>query len=591
MVPHPSTGFRIPVESDGLQVNFCKNPVCPNFGNPASTEKQSRGRYTKPREDTYIVTGTEHKFGLLCGRCGDNPPFKSNLAIREEMERMSDYLTPAKEPSCPKESCDNYLVDITTPKAYYSFGKTKFGSQRYRCRLCNTTFAVSSRPTLRQRLPDANETVFRLLVNKMPLKRICETANINMVTLYRKIDFIHKQCLSFAASHERRLPEMNIPRLYLAVDRQNYIINWSNAGDKRNILLNALGTADNATSYVFGIHVNYDAVIDAKSVERDADRIGDNSLRPPFRRYARVWLAKDYLTSIGTNQARRAKKKSRLRDSIEDGYTEAVAREDVENPDFQTADTSLPFNGMLVHSDYTLYGHFFFLRSLLANVGKIRFFLDQESGIRAACLSAFWREVLEKRCDAFYVRVNKDLTINQKRTLKAKGNKELADFRAANPAYEQMTNHELRLIVIKERLRELVDMGKWHDRWLFYPFPDMSEPEKAICWLTDLHDRAYDDDHLARLYSKATLHGIDRFFMQARRRLSLLERPIATPSSEGRKWHGYSPYNPAMVGKLLDIFRVFYNYVEAGDDKKTPAVRIGLVEKPASLNEILANYC
>lgn len=131
--------------------------------------------------------------------------------------------------------------------------------------------------------------------------------------------------------------------------------------------------------------------------------------------------------------------------------------------------------------------------------------------------------------------------------------------------------------------------GKWHDRWLFYPFPDMSEPEKAICWLTDLHDRAYDEDHLAQLYSKASLHGIDRFFMQARRRLSLLERPISTASSEGRKWYGYSPYNPAIIGKLLDIFRVFYNYVETGEDKQTPALRLGLVSKKIKEDDILQN--
>jgi len=171
-----------------------------------------------------------------------------------------------------------------------------------------------------------------------------------------------------------------------------------------------------------------------------------------------------------------------------------------------------------------------------------------------------------------YVRVNKNLTINQKRRLKGQSTRDLADFRASSAAYEPLTDHDLRHIVIKDRLEELVDIGKWNDRWLFYPFPDMSEPEKAICWLTDLQDRSYDTDHIASLYSKATIHGIDRFFMQVRRRLSLLERPISSSSSEGRKWYGYSAYNPAMVGKLLDIFRVFYNYVELGNDKKTPAM-------------------
>jgi len=39
------------------------------------------------------------------------------------------------------------------------------------------------------------------------------------------------------------------------------------------------------------------------------------------------------------------------------------------------------------------------------------------------------------------------------------------------------------------------------------------------------------------------------------------------------------PYKPAMVGKLLDIFRVFYNFVEVGRDKQTPAMRLGLARE------------
>jgi transposase-like protein len=587
-MPDPENAdLRIPPEIDGLQVNFCKNPVCPNFGVPASTERQLKKTPTRPEQDTYSLKGTGYKIQIRCKRCGETPPLKSNLAIHEELERISDYLVPAQEPSCPRASCDNNGVGISIPKAYYSFGKTNSGSQRYRCRLCSTTFAVTGRATLRQRLPETNETVFKLLVNKMPLKRICETAGINIVTLYRKIDFIHKQCLAFAAHYERQLPNMNIPKLYLSVDRQEYIINWGNAGDKRNIMLNALGCADNKTSYVFGIHINYDPGLDAEKVEKDAEEIGDNTLRPPFRHYARVWLPEDYSAALAKNLSRRVGKKP-LYDSIEDSYCEATGREDIENPDIQTMETSLPYKGMLIHSDYTLYGHFFFLRRLFSNVGKIRFFLDQESGIRAACLAAFWPEVLEKRCDAFYVRIKKDLTINQKRRLKAQSIRDLDNFRATSAAYEELTDHDLRHIVIKERLQDLVDIGKWHDRWLFYPFPDMSEPVKAICWLTDLQDRAYDDDHLASLYSKATLHGIDRFFMQARRRISLLERPISTPSSEGRRWHGYSPYDPAQIEKMLDIFRVFYNYVEVGDDKKTPAMRLGLATSISGYKDILS---
>ena len=105
--------------------------------------------------------------------------------------------------------------------------------------------------------------------------------------------------------------------------------------------------------------------------------------------------------------------------------------------------------------------------------------------------------------------------------------------------------------------------------------PSMSEPEKAVCYLTDYGD--YAPERLARLYQRASLHAIDRYFMRLRRRVSLLERPIATSSSQRRMWHGYSPTKPAVAAKVLTIFRTFYNYIQVGEDGKTPAMRLGLL--------------
>jgi transposase-like protein len=581
-------GPRIPESAAGIQVNFCKNPLCLNFGCPASIESQPRGPGAKDhnnRDDYTVISDGKGAVYLQCNLCNETLPIKNNSAILEECSRLSAYLAPNPEPSCPSDSCRNHTLGVIEPRAYQAFGTTSAGAKRYRCRACGKTFSVNTKPTARQRLVDKNEEIFRLLVNKVPLKRICELASVTMDTLYRKIDFIQRQCLSFAAAHESRLKDLPIRRLYLAVDRQSHVINWKHASEKCNIMLNAVGTADNLSGYVFGVHVNYDPTLDSAKIEQDAIQCGDVYLWPPFRRYARVWLAQDYLDSLrrsrGIKQTR-----GRLRDSIQGAYDNLAARDDIEASEMPTMETGLPYDGMQVHAEYTLYAHFLLLRGLLGHVEKIRFFLDQESGIRAACLATFSKEILEKRSDAFYVRCSKELTINQKRSLKAKSVQELADFRASSAAHEHLTDRDLRHLVIKDRLQELVDIGKWHDRWLFYPFPDMSEPEKAICWLTDLHDRSYDDDHLAWLYSKVTLHGIDRFFMQVRRRISLLERPITSSSIVGRKWYGYSPYNPAMVGKLLDIFRVFYNYVEVGDDKKTPAMRLGLT-RLASYADVL----
>ena len=242
----------------------------------------------------------------------------------------------------------------------------------------------------------------------------------------------------------------------------------------------------------------------------------------------------------------------------------------------------LPTKGMQIHAEYTLYGHFFYLKRLFVGIEKLRFFLDQDSGMRAACLAAFQPEITARRADAFYVRIAKEMTIAEKRAAIALSRAAFEDARKANPG---LSDSELETLLIKERIAHMAAIGKWQDRWMLHPFPNMSEPEKAVCYLTDYKD--YDENHLARLYNKASLHAIDCFFMQVRRRLSILERPIGSASSTGRTWHGYSAYNPETIVKMLGIFRVFYNYCLAGQDKKTPAMRLGLAKGKVSLEDII----
>ncbi len=148
--------------------------------------------------------------------------------------------------------------------------------------------------------------------------------------------------------------------------------------------------------------------------------------------------------------------------------------------------------------------------------------------------------------------------------------------------------------MVLEEMARMQEHGKWDDRWLTHPVASRAEPGKQVCWLTDI-DPVEDagpklDDqelHKARLYLKASLHAVDRFFMQVRRRLTLAERPYATASSDGRRWHGYSAYQPKNLAMVLAIFRVAYNYCLVDSKGKTPAMRLGLAKAPVALEDIL----
>lgn len=439
--------------------------------------------------------------------------------------------------------------------------------------------------------------IFTLLVNKSPMRRICKVLEIGPETLYQRIGFFHEQCRTFGIEHERQLLSgtVNPSRLYVAVDRQDYLINWSNQSDRRNVTLHAVGSADAMSGYVFGLHLDFDPTLDPEAVETDAASLGDTAILHAYRRYARVWLRADYNDAVRGNWKKlkeQAKARKRLVLKSPSGvvgnvaatYVETELREDVEDASDLDYDTRLPIRGMQIHSEYTLYGHFFFLEQLLRNVGKVRFYLDQESGIRAACLSAFSERIRAREVDAFYVRINKELTVNERRRAKARAD---AAFDREKANFPNLSNYEIELRLIQERIAALAAIGKWSDRWLVHPFPNMSEPEKAVCYLTNYGD--YAPERLARLYRRASLHAIDRFFMQLRRSISLLERPIQTASSARRVWHGYSPYNPEVVAKLLGIYRVYYNYVQVGEDGRTPAMRLGLATDPVTIDDLLTH--
>ncbi len=576
--------------SRAIQVNFCKNPRCANFGVPASLSKWAR------RSKSAGLPGTEYKVGaagknvptLQCLLCGESLPIKSNAGVAEELERIGAYLTPEPGYACRTDGCANTIVAAPAPHAYHRFGRTERGSARYRCRACLKTFSVPASPIQRQRASFKNRTILSLLMNKSPLSRICEVADVSKQTVYDKLNFFHDRLRLFVARYERpMLANFERDRLYIAVDRQDYNVNWARRKDKRNIVLRAIGSADLDSGYVFGMHLNFDRRLHPAEIAKEAKLAGDYDRAPAFRRYARLWLDPDYVEAQRQANQRLVKSGKLLPASLDDdiqvAYLDAEAREDADSPELITSSERFTPYGMQVRTEYTMYGHFYFLRALFERVAKVRFYMDQESGIKSACFAAFKDEVRDKRCDAFHVRLAKEMTVDDKRKVIKQAQEAYEVFCAEHPELEP---HGMRVAMMKEAIAAAKPVGPKKERWPLHPFPNNGEPMKALCFLTDSGGR-YDEDHLANLYLKGSLHAIDRFFMQVRRRISLLERPIGTASKVGRVWHGYSAYRPQNIEKVLDIFRVYYNYCLPGKDRKTPAMRLGLATHVIEFDELL----
>lgn len=579
---------RIPPPSDGIQHNGCKNPKCVQYGMPPP-EKAQRG-VTGP----YALLSAGKGYPLLkCNACGEMPPLKSNRGVAEEVRRISAYLRP-KEWFCPEETCENSFVPVGTPGAYVSHGLTPHGSQRFKCKACGRTFATEGKPTRRQRETHHNREIFSMLVNQVALSRIVKMLRISWETLYHRIDFIHDRCMAFAAHREAKLRTLPIERLYLAIDAQDYIVNWTERKDKRNVVLKALTASDNETGYVFVNALNFDDSADRDAVEADAAHVGDNGVPGPHRKHARYWLASDYAASVAKTAKGKRLASGSLQGAIAMKYREAMSRDDIEAFDEKSDETALPSKGMQVHSDYTMIAVFHHLKRMVGNCSKWRFFMDQESGIRSACLGAFADEIKARTAEAFYVRIEKGLVQEHKRDRLADAK---ARFKAEKAKHPGLNDNEVRLLLLKDEIARQQVIGGFGDKWVSIPQPTMSEPEKAVCWLTahgDFRkpDGTQDDDHVAWLHNKASMHSVDTFFMKVRRGIAMCERSVHSASVSGRTWNAYQPYNPAVLKKLLEIFRVHHNYTDLPmqgkiAEKKTPAMRLGLADAPLDFKDIL----
>lgn len=389
------------------------------------------------------------------------------------------------------------------------------------------------------------------------MRRLCEVADIAPAVLYNRIHFIHRRCLIFARHMEKPLVDgKKLRELRIAVDRQEHVFNWSSQMDRRNTQLSAVASAENRTGYVFGMHLDYDPSIDPFEADLHAREIGDYETEWAYRHYSRIWLPRDW-----------------EHDSAE--------RLDRDSGD----DTRLPAHGVRVYREYTLIAHFFFLKRLLRGAERVVFSLDPEPGIRAACLTAFRDWLSEDRIEAYLVSINKGLTVDKKRLALAARQNALERARLAS-AMESLSDWQVAAKLMEAAYRKARESEvKPAKRWIQHPLPNMGEPEKAVVYLTERN--AVDAEKVAQMGLGASLHAVDRFFMQLRRRVSLLERPIATASNAGRVWHGGAAYNPEIAVKLMEIFRVAYNYSLKGKGGETAAMRLGLADRPFTLSEIL----
>ena len=564
----------VPKSFSGLQANGCKNPSCPNFCQDPHSFDPEEHTLRKGSNPFYKISGAgKNSPHLQCRACVQITPIKSNEGIVEEEVRLSSYLkTP--EFSCPNSDCDNHLISVKQdPKRYKKHGQTS-GNDRYQCKSCGKTFSTGNKRR-KHRRSEINKSFFTLLVNKTVMRRACEILDISSKTYFDKLDWLYGQTIGFLRDRESRLLDgVGINRVEICTDRQVHISNWSDRSDKRNVEIWATGSADNITGYVFGVHFNYDPLIDRHDAEMAARRADPTVTPAHMLPHARLWLKSHFETD---DQVR--------------SHIPIQGVNKLENPTFEQSEiidgtTQLPQSGALVHSEYTMYAHFLLLDKLLSNVSSVHYSLDREAGIRNAFMTANQERIKAGQVHGFYVKNTTSLTVDDKEDLVKVFYKTFR--RLAGKSFKKATQQERHNTIIKMTLASMTNMQQLpnsKESWLLHPRASMPEPEKFVAALTPLSHLPVSTQ--AELYKSASLAAIDRFFMFARRRVSLLERSKSVAASERRKWHGYSAYNPYSYIKVMEIIRLYFNYCLTAKDGTTAAMRLGIAKNPIKAERIV----
>lgn len=542
----------------GVEINVCRNTLCAHFGLPPQVARGARGTGLH----RIVISGGE--VALRCLGCGRSATLKSNAGVVEEFERQRAYLTQGVL-LCRTAAC------ATLPRALERHGRTPSGSPRFRCRHCGRTVSQPVAATWKQKRPETNAAVLRLLVNKVPMRRILEVADISAPTLYRKIGFLHEQCQRFAAQLEVRIRDLPIAQWSLGTDRQDYLVNWGSHLDRRSFVLRGVITADNRSGYVLGVHTNFDAALDPMATERQARACGDYDRRLYDRQFARIWLAGDYVA--------RALAHGRQTGPVSTQPTQPGLLSDDAEAFLENFEAKRPARGVQVRQEYVTFAHYLFLKALLPPNADITLNIDREPALRHCALAVFADAITAGRVRAFVLDITKGMTVEER-------GRHLLQAATRIEKQRKLTGgkrDDAAIELLRQAIAAAGAEGESATRWIPHPKPHRAEPEKRVLMASP---RATDDPAVvASQMLEATLSYVDRFMMIVRRRLSLLERPLKM--YELRSWFAYSPYNPQVACRVLELLRVVYNLHLAGKDGKTPAMRLGLTERPLSLDEIV----
>lgn len=564
---HKYSSEKIPHPSHFIQVNCCKNPDCDNFNVPIEYSSKSKA-FSKCGNDYKLnLNHDTNEIRFQCLKCGNWATIYNNAAIHDEYLGISGFFDRLdRTNACKNLECDNYNVEVEThPDEYYKNGKTKSGLHKYKCKQCLKNFTEYDRYSKTYKDHKAhhkNRMIFKLLVSQVSLRSIIDATEIGTKTLYDKIDFFYKQCRKFSQAREKRIANTDFHSLRISSDHQFYQTNWRVKGDNEyNVQLYNLSSADNNSGYVFASSLNFDPEAISEEINKDAKLIGDIEKPNSLRKYARYMLDSDYENDLDL------KNESPVKGMFRGKQTK----------------------GMQIYKNYTMFAHFFYLRQLLGKTKYLTLYNDYDNALKSVIGSVFVDRINDNKLEAYaisfdYHQRGKSRTKKEAQTKQAQ--KRFEQIKNQHPELNSLSDFDAkrRLIELDFNNHNIYNNIKWH----YHPTPGAEEEGKRVWWITERS--SVDIEDVSGDFVTASNNGVDRFFQTCRRKISFFERTnkkVALQKDKQKNWSQYGAYDPAILVKLLEIMRVYYNFVKRKDVKITPAQKLGIVNKAYDINDIL----
>lgn len=294
-------------------------------------------------------------------------------------------------------------------------------------------------------------------------------------------------------------------------------------------------------------------------------------------------------------------------------------------------------DGFLMRDPYALLGHFLYLRKLTHRVGGVIHHFDGERALRGAAMIAFSDRIEENRCElviASYLKITKGKKLPDRQkarfTLQSKyrgqpgvlvnkdeslrridlltagipGIREKIEQASQEYYKKQKTEGEEKE---KKRLERYKKQGKsapprpdrpilpfrvaQEDFWVSDPIPPSYEPGRRYLWLTRRLEHGI--EYEVELCMKATLQPIDSFFNALRATTSTTKRATSLPSQGNKKGYGSHAWLPANIIDEVTLRILNWNFiVRYGSGKQPRAFKLGIYESDESLdiNTAISNF-